>query len=66
MEAVARQRILALQDLDPTHVRHDHDGASRAAVRAGAAPDGIEAIAERRLETHRAAMALTDPDLRVA
>jgi hypothetical protein len=32
MEAVACQRILALQDLDPTHFRHDDDGASHSAA----------------------------------
>src|SRR5258706_10795551 len=61
MEAICCQRILALQDLDPAHFRHDNDGASHPAVRTGAAADRIEAVAERRLETHRAAMALASP-----
>src|SRR4051794_19612240 len=63
METVARQRILALQDPDPAHFRHGHDGAAHSAVRACAAEDRIEAIAERRLKTHRAAMALPGPNL---
>ena len=63
--AVARQRIFALQELDAAHLRHDHDGAAHAAVRAGAAADRTEAVAERRLETHRAAMALASPNGRV-
>jgi hypothetical protein len=66
MEAVACQRILALQEPDPTHLRHHNDGAAHPAVRAGAAADRIEAVAERRLETHRAAMALASPNARVA
>jgi hypothetical protein len=65
MEAVACQRILALHDLDATHFRHDNDGASHSAVRASAAAE-IEAVAERHLETHRPAMALTSPNVRVA
>src|SRR6185295_7523284 len=65
MEAVACQRIVALQDLDPTHFRHDNDSASHSAVRAGAAADRIEAVAERHLETHRTAMALASPNVRV-
>jgi len=63
MEAVACQRIVALQDLDPTHFRHDNDGPSHSAVRAGAAADRIEAVAERHLETHRTAMALASPNV---
>jgi hypothetical protein len=55
MEAVARQRILALQELDPAHLSHDNDGASHPAVRTGAAADRIETVAERRLEWHRPA-----------
>src|SRR3954447_21301900 len=66
MEAVACERILALEELDPAHCRHDDDGAAHAAVGAGAAADRIEAVAERRLETHRAAMALAGPNVRVA
>src|SRR4051812_2016020 len=66
MEAVACERILALEELDPAHCRHDDDGAAHAAVGAGAAADRIEAVAERRLETHRAAMALASPNVRVA
>jgi hypothetical protein len=66
MEAVACQRILALQELDPSHLRHDDDSASHPAVRAGAAADRVEAVAERRLETHRAAMALAGLNVRVA
>jgi hypothetical protein len=66
MEAVARQGIFAPQDLDPTHFRHDNDGASHPAVRAGAAQDRIEVVAERHFETHRAAMALASPNVRVA
>jgi hypothetical protein len=66
MEAVACQSILTLQELDPTHLRHDNDGASHPAVRAGAAADRIETVAQRRLETHRAAMALASPNVRVA
>jgi hypothetical protein len=66
MEAVACQRIFALQDLDPTHFRHDNDGASHSAIRASAAADRIEAVAERHLETHRTAMALASPNVRVA
>src|SRR3954453_19206219 len=66
MEAVACERILALDELDPAHCRHDDDGAAHAAVGAGAAADRIEAVAERRLETHRAAMALAGPNVRVA
>jgi hypothetical protein len=58
MEAVALQSILAPQELDPTHLRHDGGGASHPAVRAGAAADRIKAVAECCLETHRAAMAL--------
>src|SRR4051812_17442556 len=66
MEAVACERILALEELDPAHCRHDDDGAAHAAVGAGAAADRIEAVAERRLETHGAAMALASPNVRVA
>jgi hypothetical protein len=66
MEAVAFQRILALQKPDPAHLRHDNDGAAHPAVRAGAAEDRIETVAERRLKTHRAAMALAGPDVGVA
>jgi len=66
MEAIACQRILALQELDPAHLRRDNDGASHPAVGAGAAQDRIEAVAERRFETHRAAMALASPNVRVA
>src|SRR5258707_15870296 len=65
MEAVACQRILALQELDPAHFRHDDNGASHSAVRASAAADRIEAVAERHLETHRTAMALASPNVRV-
>jgi hypothetical protein len=65
MEAVACQRILALQDLDPTHFRHGNDGAAHPAVRASAPADRIEAVAEHHLETHRAAMALASPNIRV-
>src|SRR3954449_1116386 len=32
MEAVACERILALEELDPAHCRHDDDGAAHAAV----------------------------------
>ena len=46
MEAVACQRILALQEPDPTHLRHHNDGAAHPAVRAGAAADRIEAVDE--------------------
>jgi hypothetical protein len=66
VEPVARKRILSFQDLDPTHFRHDDDGASHPAVGAGAAEDRIEAVAERRFETHRTAMALARPNVRVA
>jgi hypothetical protein len=66
MEAVACQRILALKELDPAHFRHDDDGASHSAVRASAAADRIQAVAERHLETHRTAMALASPNVRVA
>jgi hypothetical protein len=66
METVACQRILALQKLDPAHLCHHNDGAAHPAVRAGAAQDRIETVAERRLETHRAAMALASPNVRVA
>ncbi len=66
MEAVACQRILALQELDPAHLRHDDHGASHPAVGAGAAADRMEAVAERGFETHRAAMALAGPNGRVA
>src|SRR3954454_15090041 len=66
MEAVACQRILALQDLDPTHFGHDNDRAPHSAVRAGAAADRIETVAERHLETHRGAMALASPNVRVS
>ena len=59
MEAVACQRIVALQEPDPTHLRHDNDGASHPAVRTGAAADRIESVAEHRLETHH-----RDPPLR--
>src|SRR5882757_3846484 len=65
MEAVACQRILTLQDLDPTRFCHDDNGASHSAVRASAAADRIEAVAERHLETHRAAVALASPNVRV-
>src|SRR5579862_4719454 len=66
MEAVACQRVLAVQDLDPPHFRHDNHGASHSAVGASAAADGIEAVAESHLETHRTAMAPTSPNVRVA
>src|SRR4051812_3410804 len=66
MEAVARECILALQELDATHLRHDDDGATHPAVRAGAAADRVETLAERRLETHRAAMALASPSVWIA
>jgi hypothetical protein len=66
MEAVACQRILAAQDLDPTYFRHGDDGASHPAVRARAAADRIEAVAQRRLETHRTAMALAGLNVRIA
>src|SRR4051794_3214365 len=65
METVARQCVLTLQDPDPTHFRHGHDGAAHAAIRARAAEDRIKAIAERRLKTHRAAMALPGPHVGV-
>jgi|SRR3954447_3035275 hypothetical protein len=65
METVARQRILALQDPDPAHFRHGHDSAAHAAIRARAAEDRTKAIAKRRLKTHRAAMALASPNVRV-
>src|ERR1700755_1584080 len=65
MEAVACQRIVALQDLDPAHFRHDNDSPSPSAVRPGAAPRRMEAVAERHLETYRAAMALASPNVRV-
>ncbi|MBV5270313.1 MAG: hypothetical protein JZU55_10960 [Afipia sp.] len=66
MEAVGCQHVLALQEVDPTHFRHDDDRASHPAVRAGAAPDRVEAVAERHLETHCAAMALARGHVRVA
>ena len=66
MEAVACEHILALEELDAAHLRHDDDGAAHAAVGAGAAADRIEAVAERGLETDGAAMALASPDFRVA
>lgn len=66
METVACQHILALQELDPAHLRHDDDGAAHPAVRAGAAADRMEAIGERRLETRRAAVAPAGPNVRVA
>ena len=66
MEAVGGQRILALQDLDPAHFRHDNDGASHSAVRASAAADRIKAVAERHLETNCTAVALASPKVRVA
>jgi hypothetical protein len=65
VEAVACQRILALQDLDPTHFRHDNDSTPHSAVRASAAADRIEAVTERHLKTHRTAMALASPNVRV-
>src|SRR5580698_1490373 len=65
MESIACQCILALQKFDATHFRHDNDGASHSAVRASAAQDRIEAVAERHLETHRAAMALASPNVPV-
>jgi hypothetical protein len=55
MEAIARQRILALQELDPARLRHDNDGALHPAVRARAAEDRIEAVDECCFETHGAA-----------
>ncbi|MBR0751805.1 hypothetical protein JQ604_06390 [Bradyrhizobium jicamae] len=66
MEPVARQRILTLQEPDPAHFRRDDDGAAHPAVGAVAAEDRIETVAERRFETHRAAMALARTNLRVA
>src|SRR6187402_2094305 len=63
MEAVACQRILALQDLDAAHFRHDDNGASHPAERTRAAEDRIEAVAQRGLKTHRAAMAPASPNV---
>ncbi|MGI4800797.1 MAG: hypothetical protein ACRYG8_43605, partial [Janthinobacterium lividum] len=54
------------EPLDPSRFHHDNDGSAHPAVRTGAAPDRIEAVAERRLEAHRAAMALTSPNGRLA
>jgi hypothetical protein len=64
MEAVACQRVLALQESDPAHLGHGDDGAAHAAVGAGAAADRVEAVAERHLEAHGAAMALASPNVR--
>jgi hypothetical protein len=66
METVACQRIFALQQLDPARLRHDNDRPAHPAVRAVAAADRIEAVAQRRLETHGAAVALARPDFPVA
>jgi hypothetical protein len=66
VKAVTCQSILTPQDLYPAHFRHDNHGAAHSAVRASAAADRIEAVAELRLETHRTAMALTGPYVRVA
>ena len=63
VKTVARQRILALQELDPAFFRHDDDGAAHPAVGAGAAQRRIQTVAERHLETHRTAMALSGPDV---
>lgn len=65
IEAVARQHILALQDPDPACSCHDNDGAAHPAIGTGTAADRIEAVAERRLEPYRAAMALAGPNIRV-
>jgi hypothetical protein len=51
MEAVACYRILALQELGPTHLRHDNDGASSLSV------------ASKRTAPQ---MALASPNVRVA
>src|SRR3954469_20358108 len=66
IEAVACQRIVALQDPDPAHFGHHDDGAAHPAIGTGAAQRRIEAVAQRRLEAHRAAMALAGPNLLVA
>ena len=65
MEAVTRQSILALQQLDPARFRHDDNGAAHPAIGTVAAPDRIEAVAKRRFETHSAAMAPARPNFRV-
>lgn len=58
VEAIAGERVLALEDLDSAHGRHGDDGAAHSAVGAGAAADGVEAIGEGDRETDGAAVAL--------
>jgi hypothetical protein len=64
VESIARQGVLALKNFDATHLRGDDDRAAHAAVGAIAAERGLEAVAERRLEANRAAMALAGHDVR--
>jgi hypothetical protein len=66
VEAVGRKRILARENLDPARLRHDDRRALHSAIGTGAAANRVEAVAERRLETNGAAMALADVNVRIA
>src|SRR5256885_2270299 len=57
VEAVGRELVFALRDLEGIWRRRNRDGAAHAADRAGAAPRRGEAFGQRRRELHRAAVA---------
>lgn len=58
IEAIEREYICTLQNLDAAHLHRNCDGAPHATIRTGASADGVEAVAERRLKANGAAMAL--------
>jgi hypothetical protein len=63
VESIARQGLLAAEKLDAACLRRDDDRAAHAATGAIAAQGGVEAVAERRLEADRTAMALAGSDV---
>jgi chemotaxis response regulator CheB len=64
MEAVTRQRILALQDLDAAAFRRNGDRAAHPAIGTGASADGIEAVTEFHFKLNRSTVAPTALHLR--
>lgn len=66
VEAIGGQHVLALEDIDPAHFRHDDDGAAHPAVGAIAAADRAEAVTERHFEVYCTAMASTRPNVRIS
>jgi len=61
VETVTCQRVLTLQEPDPTQLCRDRYRAAHPAIGASAAADGIESVSELHFKANRAAMAPASP-----